>query len=252
MQFQVKGQTTPVLEVVIAPGDAIVAESGELSWLAGDVRLETKAGAGASQGGLLGAAKRAMGGGTFFMTRYTAGSGEGLVAFAAKAPGEIRELVLDGAREYAVHRHGFVCAEEGVELGIHTQQRLGAGIFGGAGFLLQRLSGRGRAFVELHGEVVPYELGPADELRVHPGHVGLFETSVSVELTTVPGIRNKLFGGDGLFLARLRGPGHVWLQSITLAGLAHALQPYIVGETTTEVGAAGAGAAIIGSLLKSR
>ena len=151
-----------------------------------------------------------------------------------------------------MHRHGFIVCEPGVELNVHMQQRLGAGIFGGAGFLLQRLSGTGVAFVEMHGDVVESELGPGDLLRVHPGHVALFDSAVSLELATVPGIRNKLFGGDGLFLAALRGPGKVWLQSITLAGLAHALQPYIVTETAEEGGALAGAAGLLGALAKNR
>jgi uncharacterized protein (TIGR00266 family) len=247
----ITGPTTPVLTVTLAAGESVTAESGELSWLGGDVSLETGRNVGMSQGGFLKAAKRALGGGTFFMTRYSTTSA-GFVAFAAKAPGEIRELTLDGSREYAVHRHGFVCCEDGVELSLFLQQKLGVGVFGHEGFFLQKLSGKGRAFVELHGQVVNFQLAQGQEMRVHPGHLGLFEATVGLELTTVPGIRNKLFGGDGLFLARLKGPGEVWLQSITLAGLAHALQPYIVTQTAAEGGALAGGAAILGSLIRDR
>jgi len=134
---------------------------------------------------------------------------------------------------------------------VHMQQSLGAGIFAGAGFILQRLSGRGNAFVEMHGDVVEIDLAPGDLLRVHPGHVALFEATIPLQLTTVPGIRNKFFGGDGLFLAQLTGPGKVWLQSITLPALAHALQPYIVTETGAEAGGLAGAAAILGSLTKS-
>jgi uncharacterized protein (TIGR00266 family) len=245
METQITGQLAPVLTVSLGHGESVIAESGELSWYGGDVSLETGRSIGMTKGGLFGAAKRAMSGGTFFMTRYSSGS-QGFVAFAVKAPGEIRELTLDGSRDFVVHRHGFMCCEEGIELSIFLQQKLGVGIFGREGFLLQRLAGKGRAFVELHGQVVAFKLDAGQELRVHPGHLGLFESTVSLDLTTIPGIRNKLFGGDGLFVALLRGPGEVWLQSITLAGLAHALQPYIVTETAAEGGAA----AVIGSLLK--
>jgi len=250
VDFTVKGQTTPVLEVILPPGETIVAEAGELGWMAGDVQLHTATNVGASQGGFMGAAKRAVGGGTFFMTRYTAGAGQGCVVFPAKAPGEIREVLLDG-HEFAVHRGGFLCGEENVELGVYLQKKLGVGIFGGAGFLLQKITGFGRAYVELHGDVTEYQLGPTDELRVHPGHIGLFQTTVQLELTSVPGIRNKLFGGD-LFLARLRGPGHVWLQSISLAALAHALEPYLDVENGRSAAEVGGGAAVLGSLLKNR
>ncbi|MBV8259126.1 MAG: TIGR00266 family protein [Actinobacteria bacterium] len=251
MNFEISGGTTPVLQVTLHPGEEVVAEAGELAWLRGPVQLRTGSSVGQSQGGFLGAAKRAISGGTFFMTGYSVESGEGSVTFAAKAPGEIREVAVGGGEEWVVHRHGFVCCEPGVQLNVHLQQKLGAGIFGGAGFILQRLSGQGRAFVEMHGDVVEIDLQPGEELRVHPGHVALFDAKISLELATVPGIKNKLFGGDGLFLARLRGPGKVWLQSITLPALAHALQPYIVGETAGEAGAAGGAAALIGTLLKS-
>lgn len=247
MKFQVTGDTTPILEVALSPGDEVVAESGELAWMKGPVQLKTGRGIGQSKGGFMGAAKRAMSGGTFFMTSYTVEGGDGSVVFAAKAPGKIREVVLGDGREYVVHRHGFMCCEPGVELNVHMQQKLGAGVFGGAGFILQRLSGRGTAYVEMHGDVIEEDLAAGDVLRVHPGHVALFESAVSLELTTVPGIRNKLFGGDGLFLAQLRGPGKVWLQSITLPGLAHALQPYIVTETVAEGGAVG----LLGSLVRN-
>ena len=241
MRYEIRGQTTPVLEVSLSPGEQVVAESGELSWLAGPVELTTAKNAGMSGGGFFSAAKRALGGGTFFMTSYSVPSGEGAVSFAAKAPGEMRELTLDGSRDYIVHRHGFVCCEPGVELGVFMQKKLGAGIFGGAGFLLQKLSGQGKAYIELHGNVVEYDLAAGQQLRAHPGHLGLFESTVSLELTTVKGIKNKLFGGDGLFLASLTGPGKVWLQTTSLAALAAALQPYIVTETAGQAGVVAGG-----------
>lgn len=251
MRFEIQGDTTPILEVHLeSSGDEVIAESGELAWMHGPVQLQTGRNVGQSSGGFFGAAKRALSGGTFFMTSYTSPQGPGSVVFAAKAPGEIRQVDVGGGQEYVVHRHGFVCCEPGVELNVHMQQKLGAGIFGGAGFILQRLSGSGRAFVEMHGDVVERELAAGDVLRVHPGHVAMYDATVPLELTTVPGIRNKLFGGDGLFLAQLRGPGRVWLQSITLPALAHALQPYIVTETAGEAGVIGGAAGLLGALTK--
>ena len=249
MRFEVRGQTTPVLEVSLSPGEQVIAESGELSWLAGDVELTTARNVGMSSGGLLKATKRMLSGGTFFMTGYSISAGEGAVSFAAKAPGEIREIEISPGNEYVVHRHGFMCCEPGVELNVFLQKKLGVGIFGHEGFLLQKLSGQGKAFVELHGDVVEYDLAPGQRLRAHPGHVGLFEATASLELTTIKGIKNKLFGSDGLFLAQLTGPGKVWLQSISLAELAQALQPYIVSQTAGEGGAA-IGGFKLGSLIE--
>ena len=120
-----------------------------------------------------------------------------------------------------------MCSTPGVQFSIGFQQRLGAGIFGGTGFRMQRLAGQGHAWVELHGEVVMYDLQPGNTLRVHPGHVGMYQESVQFNITTIPGIKNAFFGGDGIFLAALTGPGRVWLQSMTMQHLAHAIQEYL-------------------------
>jgi uncharacterized protein (TIGR00266 family) len=250
MQHEVKGDTTPILEVTLSPGDEVIAESGELAWMRGPVQLATSMGVGQQKSGFLGAAKRAIGGSTLFMTSYTVEAGTGSVVFAAKAPGEIKPVQVGGGQEYVVHRHGFVCGERGVELSIYMQKSIGVGIFGGAGFLLQRLSGQGLAFVEMTGDVVEIELAAGDELRVHLGHLALFDASINVELTTVPGIKNKVFGGDGLFLARLTGRGKVWLQSISIAALAAAIQPYLETEEAGDAATIGGAAGVLGSLLK--
>ena len=148
-----------------------------------------------------------------------------------------------------MHRHGFLCGVQGIQLTIGFQQSLGAGIFGGNGFVMQRLGGVGTAWVELGGEIVSHDLAPGEELLVHPGHVGMFEERVGFDITTIRGIANALFGGDGLFLAQLTGPGKVWLQTLTVPNLAHALTPYInrEGGVSDSIGTA-AGAAITGTV----
>jgi uncharacterized protein (AIM24 family) len=246
MDAKITGNTLPVLEVALSPGDKLVAETGQLSWMTAGVELNTThAAAGTSS--FLGAIGRAFSGGGLFMTEYTAPYQPGLVAFAAKIPGQIVEVSVQAGRGYLIHKHGFLCATEGVQLTTGFQQSLGAGIFGGNGFLMQRLGGACRAWVELGGEVVTYDLAPGEVLRAHPGHVGMLEESVGFTITTLRGIQNVIFGGDGLFLAELRGPGKVWLQTLTLPNLAHALQPYLGNEvrggnieTAAELGVAGA------------
>jgi uncharacterized protein (TIGR00266 family) len=227
MDHKIHGTTLPVLEMMLGPGETVFAESGELSWISSSVQMKTGTAVGGQSGGFFGALKRALSGGTFFMTEYTAAGAGGTVAFATKLPGQFLPLDLRGDSGYMVHRHGFVCGTPGVLFSIGFQQSLGAGIFGGEGYVLQKVAGRGRAFVSLGGEVVAYDLKPGETLRVHPGHVGMFEESVQFQMTTVPGIANKLFGGDGLFLVALTGPGRVWLQSLPLPNLAHALAPYL-------------------------
>ena len=226
----------PVLELMLQPNEKVFAESGELAWISMAIQLRTGTSVGGQQGGFMGVLGRAVAGATIFMTEYTSVGGEGLVAFCAKLPGQILPLQVEPGRGYLVHRHGFMCGTPGVQLGVGYQQRLGAGIFGGTGFRMQRVSGRGSAWVELHGEVVHYELQPGNTLRVHPGHVALFEESVDFNVTTMPGIRNALFGGDGLFLATLTGPGHIWLQSMSMSHLAHALATYMPSSEGSGIG----------------
>ena len=216
----------PVLEIELDGGESIVAESGELSWMTQSIALTTGAKTAGAKG-VFGVLKRAVGGGSIFMTEYTAHDAPGMVAFATKVPGHILSIEVSPSAEYRIHQHGYLCGTPGVELSIAFQQSLGAGLFGGEGFVLQKVSGTGSAWVEIDGEVVPYTLAEGETLRVHPGHVAMLEQTVSFELTRIKGIKNIIFGGDGLFLASLTGPGQVWLQSLPLANLAHALSRYL-------------------------
>lgn len=227
MESKIVGTTMPVLELSMQPNDKVFAESGELSWMSMSIQMQTGTSVGGQQGGFLGALGRAFAGGTFFMTEYTAVGGPGLLAFSAKLPGQILPLEIGAGQAYLVHRHGFVCATPGVQFSIGFQQRLGAGVFGGTGFRLQKLTGQGQAWVALNGEVVVYDLQPGNTLRVHPSQVGMFQESVQFNVVTVPGIQNMFFGGSGLFLAALTGPGRVWLQSMSMQHLAHAIQEYL-------------------------
>jgi uncharacterized protein (TIGR00266 family) len=221
------GTTMPVLEMKLDPGESVVAESGQLSWMTQSVDLHTAATGKAGAKGVFGAVKRAVAGGSLFMTEYTAQGAPGMVAFATKVPGQILPIEVADGREYMVHRGGYMCGLPSVTLAIGFQQKLGAGLFGGAGFILQRVAGSGDAWIELDGEVVDYDLAAGESLRVHPGHVGMFDASVAFELDRIKGVKNMVFGGDGIFLAKLTGPGKVWLQTLPLPNLAAALAPYL-------------------------
>ena len=227
MEPKIIGTVLPVLELSMQPGDKVFAESGQLSWMSMAIQMQTSTSAGGQQGGFLGALGRAVAGGTLFMTEYTAVGGPGLLTFAAKLPGQVLPVEVTPSSGYMVHRHGFMCGTPGVQFSIGFQQKLGAGVFGGTGFRMQRLTGQGHAWVELNGEVVVYDLQPGNTLRVHPGHVGMYQDGVQFNITTVPGIKNALFGGDGIFLAALTGPGKVWLQSMSMSHLAHAIAEYL-------------------------
>lgn len=245
MDHKIVGTTMPVLEMQLGTGETVIAESGQLSWMTGSIELHTSTGG----GGIMGVFKRVAGGGTLFMTEYTAKGAPGMVAFATKVPGHILPVRIEPNTGYMVHRHGFLCGTPGIQVSAGFQRSLGAGVFGGNGFVLQKLAGSADAWIELDGEVVTYDLSPGETLRVHPGHVGMFEERVSFDITMLRGVRNVLFGGDGLFLAQLTGPGKVWLQSLPLANLAHALAAYLPageGPAKQSVAAGLAGAALGG------
>jgi uncharacterized protein (TIGR00266 family) len=227
MESRIVGTVMPVLELTMQPNEKVFAESGQMAWMSMALQMQTSTSAGGQQGGLFGALGRAIAGGTLFMTEYSAVGRQGLLAFSVKLPGQILPMEIAPGQGYMCHRHGFMCATPGVQFTVGFQQRLGAGIFGGTGFTMQRLQGQGQAWVELHGEVVVYDLEPGNTLRVHPGHVGMFQESVGFNIVSVPGIQNAFFGGSGLFFAALTGPGRVWLQSMSMQHLAHAIQEYL-------------------------
>jgi len=248
MQSRITGTTMPVLEFILDHNESIISEAGELSWMGSSIQMTTHTQFGGG-GGLLGVIKRVAGGGSIFMTEYRSMGGPGELAFATKLPGHIVPIEVGPGHEYMIHRHGFLCATPQIQIGVGFQQSLGAGIFGGDGFLLQRVSGQGIAWIELSGELVMRDLQPGENLRVHPGHVGAFQSSVSFQITTVPGIKNMIFGGDGIFLASLTGPGRIWLQTLPISKLAHAIEHYLPREAPRQSVEGGVVGGIVGSIL---
>jgi uncharacterized protein (TIGR00266 family) len=248
MQSRITGTTMPVLEFILEPNESIISEAGELSWMGSSIQMTTHTQfAGGS--GLFGVIKRVAGGGSIFMTEYRAIGVPGELAFATRLPGYIVPLEVAPGHDYLIHRQGFLCATAQIQIGVGFQQSLGAGIFGGDGFLLQRVSGQGIAWLELSGELVVRDLQPGENLRVYPGHVGAFQSSVSFQITTVPGIKNMIFGGDGIFLASLTGPGRIWLQTLPISKLAHAIDRYLPHEATRQTVEGGVVGGIVGSIL---
>ena len=251
MQTRIQGTTMPVLDVMLEPNESVFSESGELSWMTSSIQMTTHTQMGGG-GGIFGVLKRVASGGSLFMTEYRAYQYAGEVSFATKVPGHIVPLQVGPGSEYLVHRHGFLCATPQVTLTIGFQQSLGAGIFGGNGFILQKVGGVGTAWLELSGELIMKNLAPGEVLRVHPGHVGAFQASVGFNITTVPGIKNAIFGGDGIFLAMLQGPGAVYLQTLPISRLAHQIGEYLPRGEARQVGPATGGAllgGIVGSIL---
>jgi uncharacterized protein (AIM24 family) len=215
------------------------------------IQMSTGLGGGGGTQGLMGALKRKIGGSSLLLSTYAAKGAPGTIAFAAKLPGSIRPVDVAPGREYLVHRRGFLAGTPGIQISAGFQQSFSAGVFGGEGFVLQRIGGQGRGWIELAGEVVSYELSAGQSLRVHPGHIGMFDASVAFQIMRVQGIANRYFGGDTHHFAVLSGPGTVWLQSMPLSILAASLAPYL--SAPGNAGAAvegGVVGSVIGDLLK--
>jgi uncharacterized protein (TIGR00266 family) len=231
MRYDISGTVMQTVSIDLDRGERIVSQTHQMAWMSDGIAMDTHTG-----GGLFAGLKRAMSGGSLFITEYIA-EAPGHVAFAPRFPGP------------------FLCAEYSVSLDIAFQQRFGAGLFAGEGFILQRVTGPGTVFLDLSGEVVEKDLRPGERLRVHAGHIGVQEPTVETDIQMVRGFRNVLFGGEGLFLATLTGPGKVWLQSMPILNLAEEIARHLPGNEEARgsgLGAAlggGAAGAAIGGIL---
>lgn len=214
----------PVLELALGAGEKIIAEGGDIGWLTPGFAMDTSSAHGS--GGFMGGLKRALGGGQLFLTEYTAPAAGGRITFAASLPGTIRELTLDSDTAVMVQSGSYMASTAGIDVSVGVQKKLGAGIFGGVGVVFQALSGAGTTWLQLAGELTELKLAAGETLLIHPGHLALYPAGMELQFATVKGIKNKVFG-DSLFLAEVHGPGTIWLQSMTPAALASAIQPYM-------------------------
>ena len=221
MKYEIKGGNFPVVICNLENGEKMITEKGSMAWMSPNMQMETRG------GGLGKMFSKAFSGESMFQNHYTAKGGSGMIAFASSFPGEIRVLDIAPGQEFIVQKSAFLASEAGVNLSVHFQKRLGAGFFGGEGFIMQRLSGRGTAFVEIDGDLVEYVLKPGQKLIVDTGNVAGFESSVQMDIQTVPGAKNMIFGGEGIFNTVLTGPGRVWLQTMPIYNVANAIRPYI-------------------------
>jgi uncharacterized protein (TIGR00266 family) len=227
IDYEIKGQELQFVEVELDPGESAVAEAGAMVWKDASIEMTTVFGNGAGQEGgfmgkLLSAGKRLVTGESLFTTVFTHnGTGKARVAFGAPVPGTILPLRLaDFGGTLICQKDSFLAAAKGVEIGIHFQKRILTGLFGGEGFIMQKLEGDGWVFVQMGGTLIERELRAGEELHVDTGCIAAFTPSVEFDLVGAGGIKSALFGGEGLFFARLRGPGRVWIQSLPFARLA--------------------------------
>ena len=220
MKYEIKGGAFPVVVCTLSSGERMITEKGSMVWMSPNMEMETRG------GGLGKMFSKALSGESMFQNIYTA-RGDGVIAFGSSFPGRIMPLEIAPGKEMILQKNAFLASEAGVELSVHFSQKLGAGLFGGEGFIMQRLSGSGTAFVEIDGELVEYDLAPGQQIVVDTGNVAGFAPTVSMEIRQVAGLKNKFLGGEGLFNTLLTGPGRIWLQTMPLPNVAMAIRPYI-------------------------
>ncbi len=222
MQYSIEGTPLPVVICQLQAGESMITESGAMAWMSPNMKMETTSG-----GGIGKAFGRMFSGESLFLNRYTSVGTDGMISFASSFPGSIRALQVTPYSQYVVQKSGFLAAESSVELSVHFQKRLGAGFFGGEGFIMQRLSGSGIAFIEIDGHAIEYDLAPGQQLIVDTGYVAAMDASVQIDIVTVPGLKNMFFGGEGIFNTVLTGPGHVILQTQPISQVANSIRRYI-------------------------
>ena len=223
MRYSIEGEPLPVAILDVEAGETIISQKGAMSWMSPNMRMQTKAGGG-GLGKLLG---RAVSGESIFVNRYTAEGGAGMIAFASTFPGSIRAFNIAPGQEIIAQKKSFLASTENVEMSVFFQKKLGSGFFGGEGFVMQRLSGYGVAFVEFDGYIKEYELGAGQQLIMDTGYLAAMTGTCSVDIQAIAGVKNMLFGGEGLFNTIVTGPGHVWVQSMPIAQMANSLIPYL-------------------------
>jgi len=221
MKYEIKGETLPVVICQLEAGEAMITEGGSMAWMSPNMLMET-----GSNGGAKKALGRMFAGENLFQNRFTAQGGNGLIAFASSFPGAIKAFEISPGNEIICQKGVFLAGEAGVQLSVHINQKLGAGFFGGEGFIMQRISGNGIMFGEFDGHLVEYELKPGQQIVVDTGHLAAMSASCNMEIRKVGGAKNMLLGGEGFFNTVITGPGHVWLQTMPLSNVANALRPY--------------------------
>lgn len=222
MKYEIKGDTLPVVICELDAGETMITESGAMAWMSPNMNMETT-----TNGGIGKAFGRMFSGENLFQNRYTAKGGTGMIAFASSFPGSIKAFEIRPGKEYIFQKKTFLAGESGVNISVHFQKKIASGLFGGEGFILQRISGNGIAFAEFDGHVVEYDLKPGQQIIVDSGYLAAMESTCQIDIQTVPGLKNAVFGGEGIFNTVITGPGRIWLQTMPIYSVAGAIRPYI-------------------------
>lgn len=223
MKYEIQGGNLPVVICKLENGESMVTESGSMSWMTPNMKMETTSG-----GGFKKALGRMFSGESLFLNRYTAQNGAGEIAFASSFPGAIRAMEVGKGKNWIVQKSAFLASEEGVELSLYFQQKISKGLFGGEGFIMQKLSGNGTVFVEIDGHGVEYDLAADQQMVIDTGYLAAMEDTCTMEIVKVPGVKNMLFGGEGIFNTVVKGPGKIILQTMPISHVAGLLRPYFI------------------------
>lgn len=222
MQYEIKGTPFPVVICRLDPNETICCQRGGMSWMSPNMQMSTNAG-----GGIGKMFSRAVSGESMFQNKYTAVGGMGEIAFASSVPGHILPVEISASRTIVAQKSAYLASSPDVDLSIFFQKKIGSGFFGGEGFIMQKLSGSGIAFLEIDGSIVEYDLAQNESILIDTGYLAAMDATCSVDIETVKGIGNALFGGEGFFNTRVSGPGHIWLQTMPISSIAGSIRPYI-------------------------
>jgi len=220
MQYQILGEPMPVVICQLSGGESMITEKGSMVWMSPNMKMETSA------GGLGKAFGRMFSGESMFQNIYTSQGGPGMIAFASSFPGSIRAVEISPDRPVVVQKSGFLASEKGVELSVFFQKKAGAGFFGGEGFIMQKLAGHGMAFLEIDGYAVEYDLRAGEQMVIDTGNLAMIDATCSIDIQSVKGVKNVLFGGEGLFNTVVTGPGKIVLQTMPISSVASSLSPF--------------------------
>lgn len=222
MKYTIVGEPLPAVICDVEAGETLITESGAMSWMTPNMKMETT-----SNGGIGKALGRMFSGDTLFQNRYTVQGGSGQIAFASSFPGSIKAFEIAPGKDMIVQKSAFLASESTVQLSVFFQKKAGAGFFGGEGFIMQKLSGQGTVFVEIDGYAVEYDLAAGQSMVVDTGYLAAMESTCSMEIVSVPGVKNMLFGGEGIFNTVVKGPGKILLQTMPVNVVAGAIRPFI-------------------------
>lgn len=225
MRYRIEGTPLPVVICELNAGEQMITERGSMSWMSPNMKIETT-----SNGGIGKVFGRMFSGEAMFQNRYTAMGGPGMIAFASSFPGTILAVEITPDRPLIVQKSAFLASTTGVELSVFFQKKLSAGFFGGEGFIMQKLTGHGVAFLEIDGYTVEYDLAPGERLIVDTGYLATMDASCSMDIQSVPGVKNMLFGGEGIFNTVIIGPGKIRLQTMPINSVASSIAPFVVSK----------------------